>query len=155
MRNRIAGFVTAAALIAVSVVPGHAQVNNQVGTLVCNYGETIGMIVGSRQRMACIFHKSNGDTEGYGGTMSRVGLDLGVTGRGRMAWTVFTKTVGVGPRPLAGSYVGASGDASFGIGGGGNILVGGSNRTITLQPVSLEAQTGINFGLGVADLRLR
>jgi hypothetical protein len=152
---KIAGFVVAAVTVACLSGPGFAQVNNQVGTLVCNYGETVGMIVGSRQRMACIFHKSNGDTESYAGTMSRVGLDVGVTGRGRMAWTVFTKTMGMGPRPLAGSYVGASGDASFGVGGGGNILIGGSNRTIALQPVSLDAQTGINFGLGVADLRLR
>ncbi len=74
----------AAAALAASSAPSSAQNNNQVGTLVCNYGANFGMIIGSRQTMACVFHKRNGDTEAYTGTLGRVGVDIGVTGAGRM-----------------------------------------------------------------------
>ena len=49
----------------------------------------------------------------------------------------------------------ASGNASFGLGLGANVLVGGSNRTISLQPLSVEGQVGVNLALGVARLTLR
>jgi hypothetical protein len=143
------------AVAAISSMPAVAQNTNQVGTLVCNYGESFGMIVGSRQQMDCVFHRNNGDLEAYKATLSRVGLDVGVTGAGRMAWTVLTVTRGVAPRALAGDYVGASGDVTFGIGGGANVLIGGSDRTIALQPLSLDAQVGADIALGVAELQLR
>jgi hypothetical protein len=145
----------AAAALAASSGPSLAQNNNQVGTLVCNYGANFGMIIGSRQTMACLFHKRNGDTEPYTATLGRLGVDIGVTGSGRMSWVVLTKTTGLAPRALAGDYIGATGEASFGLGGGANILVGGSKRTITLQPLSLDVQTGLNIAAGAARLRLR
>lgn len=128
---------------------------SQIGTLVCNYGASVGKIIGSRQTMACVFHKRNGDTESYAGTFSRVGLDLGVTAAGRMAWNVLTSTAGNAPRPLVGDYVGATGEASFGFGAGANVLVGGSKRNISLQPLSLDVQTGLNIAAGAAKLTLR
>jgi hypothetical protein len=145
--------VTAAALVA-SSAPSLAQSNNQVGTLVCNYGANVGMIFGSRQTMACVFHKRNGDTEAYKATFGRLGVDIGVTGPGRMSWIVLTGTKGPAPRALAGTYLGATGEASFGLGGGANVLVGGSKRTITLQPLSVDVQTGLNVAAGAAKLTL-
>jgi hypothetical protein len=59
------------------------------------------------------------------------------------------------PRALAGTYAGASGDVSLGLGVGANALVGGSNRTVSLQPLSVEGQVGVNLALGVAGLRLQ
>jgi di/tricarboxylate transporter len=56
---------------------------------------------------------------------------------------------------LAGKYVGASGSASLGLGVGANALVGGSHRSIALQPLSLEGQTGVNLALGIAGLTMR
>ena len=152
---RALAWAVIAAAFAASPVSSLAQTNNQVGTLVCNYGSNFGKIFGSRQAMACVFHKRNGDTESYSATFGRVGLDIGVTGPGRMGWTVLTKTTGVAPRALAGNYVGATGEASLGLGGGANVLVGGSNRTITLQPLSLDVQTGLNVAVGAARLALR
>jgi len=91
--------------------------------------------------------------EDYDGTITKYGLDLGVVGGGLMVWAVFTGTV-AGPGFLAGDYVGASGEATLGVGVGANVLVGGSNRTVTLQPLSVSGQIGINVALGVASLRL-
>jgi hypothetical protein len=41
-----------------------------------------------------------------------------------------------------------------GVGAGANVLVGGSNKTITLQPVSIQGQTGLNVAAGIASLAL-
>jgi hypothetical protein len=61
------------------------------------------------------------------------------------------------PRPrgtLSNTYAGVSGDAAIGIGLGANVLVGGSNRSIALQPLSVQAEAGLNLALGVAGLEL-
>jgi hypothetical protein len=91
----------------------------------------------------------------YTGTISRIGLDVGITGGGRLFWGVFAPTSHVGHGVLRGTFVGASGNASFGLGLGANVLVGGSHRTISLQPLSVEGQFGVNLALGVARLTLR
>ena len=91
--------------------------------------------------------------EDYDGSITKYGLDLGVIGGGIIIWAVFTETV-AGPGFLAGDYVGVSGEASLGAGLGANVLIGGSNRTVTLQPVSVSAQIGINIAVGVTALHL-
>jgi hypothetical protein len=98
---------------------------------------------------------ATGQTYQYTGTITRLGLDVGVTGGGRLFWGVFAQTSHIGPGTLRGNYVGASGNASLGFGLGANVLVGGSNRTISLQPLSVEGQVGVNLAVGVAGLRLR
>jgi hypothetical protein len=84
-----------------------------------------------------------------------LGLDLGVTAGGVMAWAVFAPSTSVPHNALAGKYVGASGDLSLGVGVGANALIGGSHKTIALQPLSVEGQVGINLALGVAGMTLR
>jgi len=58
------------------------------------------------------------------------------------------------PGFLAGDYVSASGEATLIAGLGANVLVGGSNRTIALQPLSVSGQIGLNLAVGVSELRL-
>ena len=70
-----------------------------------------------------------------------------------MVWAVYAATSG-GPAALAGTYAGASAEASVGAGLGANVLVGGSNRTIALQPLSVQGQTGVNLAVGVTGLTL-
>ena len=103
----------------------------------------------------CVSLECDGRSYTYRGTIGRLGLDVGITGGGRLFWAVFAPTSHVGYGVLRGTYVGASGNASFGLGLGANVLVGGSNRTISLQPLSVEGQFGINLALGVARLTLR
>ena len=124
--------------------------------MTCQLAPSIGFIVGSRQRMECSFTRANSGTViRYTGRVTRFGLDIGITLGGVMAWTVFAKQKSVGRASLAGNYVGASGDVSFGVGVGANALIGGSQRSIMLQPLSLSGQVGINLALGVAGLRLQ
>ena len=56
---------------------------------------------------------------------------------------------------LTGTYVGASAEASIAAGLGANVLVGGSNRAVALQPLSVQGQTGLNIAAGVSQLDLR
>ncbi len=41
------------------------------------------------------------------------------------------------------------------VGGNANALVGGSENSFALQPLSFEGQTGLNVAVGVASLELR
>lgn len=143
--------VTAAALI----LPSQAEARAKIGTLTCNLSPTVGMIVGSSQRAACVFTPNGpGKRERYRADIGRLGLDLGVVSGGRLVWAVFADYVGPRKGALRGSYVGAAGDASIGVGLGANVLVGGFNRSVALQPVSFKAQSGLNIAVGVARLTL-
>lgn len=131
-----------------------AQRRTEAGTLRCTMGPSIGALVASRQRLRCRF-TSGGRVENYSGTITRFGLDVGITAGGVMRWVVLARTRSLGRGALAGNYVGASGDISLGIGAGANVLIGGSRRSVMLQPVSLVGQVGVNLALGVAGLSLR
>ncbi len=126
----------------------------QAGALTCNLSGSIGMIVASQKALACTFRNLSGATEGYTGVITRVGLDLGATTGGQMVWAVFAPSGVINRYALAGAYAGASGEASLVAGLGANVLVGGFNRSVALQPVSVQGQTGINVALGVASLEL-
>jgi Protein of unknown function (DUF992) len=127
----------------------------RVGGLTCDAAPRVGLVVGSLQHLRCVFSSNAAGRCSYGGSIGRVGLDVGVTGGGRLLWAVFAPTSHVGCGSLRGSYVGASGSASLGVGLGANVLVGGSHRTISLQPLSVEGQVGVNLALGVSRLTLR
>jgi hypothetical protein len=141
-------------LLLMSLSAASAQ-STQVGMLTCKTSASLGLIVGSHQKLRCSFTpNSGGPAEYYTGHINRLGLDLGITAGGVMAWAVIAPANGIPHRALVGKYVGASGDISLGAGVGANALVGGSRRSIALQPVSVEVQVGVNLALGVAGLTL-
>jgi hypothetical protein len=116
---------------------------------------TVGFIVGSRQRLSCRYTPDGPwPPEIYVGHLSTAGLDIGINGGGRMVWAVFAPVNGHYQGALAGTYFGASADLAVGVGLGANALVGGSRRSIALQPLSVEENTGINLAAGVSRLRL-
>jgi hypothetical protein len=128
----------------------------RVGGLTCSTGPRVGLVLGSRQDMRCVFAASaTGQQYVYTGTIRRLGLDVGVTRGGTLFWAVFARNSQIGRGTLRGNYVGASGNVAVGLGLGAKVLVGGSRRTITLQPLSVEGQIGLNLALGVANLTLR
>jgi hypothetical protein len=145
-----------AALVLFSAVPAAAQSGAKVGLLSCNMGPSVGLIVGSRQHIQCRFTPdAGGAPEHYSGTITRIGLDVGFRAGGAMGWAVFAPTSALPHGALRGNYAGASGDVSLGLGAGGKLLVGGSHKTISLQPLALQGQVGVNLALGVAGLALR
>lgn len=158
MSRIINGLLAAAAIALVwQATPASAQQrHSKVGTLDCTLQPSVGFIIGSVQRMDCRFRPDRGGRiERYAGTVRRLGLDVGITTTGHMIWGVLARTKGIGPWALTGTYVGASGDITLGLGVGANVLVGGTNRSIMLQPLSVTGQAGINLAVGVAGLELR
>jgi Protein of unknown function (DUF992) len=156
--HRCLSALAAAALAAAVVVPVPATARvsrTKVGTLTCDISAGIGVIIASKKDVRCMFTPSRpGRREVYVGSISKFGLDLGATSGGEMIWAVYAPTnrrYGA----LAGHYVGATAEATVGAGVGANVLVGGSNRTVTLQPLSVQGQTGLNVAAGVAGLTLR
>lgn len=157
MSRFIHSMAAAVAVAAVGFsVPAAAQSERvKVGALDCDVSAGVGLIIGSRKEVKCTFTPSRpGAREAYVGTIGKFGLDIGATAGGRMVWAVYAPTAG-GPAALAGTYVGASGEVSVGPGLGANVLVGGSNRTVALQPLSVQGQAGVNLAVGVAALELR
>ena len=148
-----------ALLLAPLVAPAAAQAPApwaQVGILNCTLDPSVGFIIMGHQSMQCSFAPSApAPPQPYDGAINTVGLDLGATAGGVLAWTVFAPTQGIAAGALAGEYVGASGDIGFGLGAGANVLVGGSGRTFALQPLSVEGSIAINIALGVSMLKLR
>ncbi|SHN87389.1 Protein of unknown function [Bradyrhizobium erythrophlei] len=133
-----------------------AQQRTKVGTLRCNLAPSVGLIVIERQRLSCSYTPDGPwPPERYFGSVTTVGLDLGINQGGRMAWAVLAPVAGPIRGGLAGSYVGVSADAAVGVGLGANALIGGSRRSFALQPVSVEANTGLDITAGVSKLRLR
>jgi hypothetical protein len=128
----------------------------QIGVLECAGGPSVGYVIGSNAALNCVFRPSTrrGD-EGYVGSMNRIGLDVGVTTGTGLGWLVFAPSRNVSRGALAGSYGGVSANASVGVGGGANVLVGGLNNSITLQPVSVQGQTGLNLAATVSNVELR
>jgi len=126
----------------------------QAGTLTCKGGAGVGLILGSKKHYDCVFKPVKGPSEMYEGSVTKIGLDLGFTTNVTIVWAVFSSS-DLGPKALVGDYVGANADASIGVGVGTKILVGGSKSTISLQPLSVQGQTGLNVAVGVADLALR
>ena len=146
-------------VLAIFVAPASAQSEKpwtQVGMLNCKLNPSIGFIIAGHQSMECRYVAgAGGPTQAYEGAMNTVGLDLGVIGGGVMSWAVLAPTDGIAAGALAGDYVGASAGATFIAGVGANVLVGGSNRTIALQPVSVEGSVGANVIGGLSSLKLR
>jgi hypothetical protein len=145
----------AAMLTFVPPAIGETTSNVKAGMLNCKLSPSIGFIIGSQQTMSCRYTpNSPHPPETYTGTMGTIGLDIGVTAGGALAWAVLAPTDAPPPGALAGTYVGATGDASFGVGAGANVLVGGSAHTVSLQPLSVEGEAGVNLALGVSGLTL-
>jgi hypothetical protein len=127
----------------------------RTGVLNCDVSAGLGLIIGSQRSVNCLFTPDvPGPQEGYFGTITKLGLDIGATAGGVMVWGVYADT-SRGYGFLAGEYAGASGEVTIAAGLGANVLVGGSNRTVALQPVSIGGQIGLNLALGVANLSLR
>lgn len=142
------------ALVAAVIVPANAQPRRvQVGQLACSISAGVGLIVGSQRNISCNFAPDNGPPEAYTGTITKIGLDVGFTTGGAMVWGVFTDTNRYAGM-LSGTYVGAQAEATVAAGLGANVLIGGSNHAVALQPLSVQGQTGLNIAAGVGAVEL-
>jgi hypothetical protein len=159
--------IMAAALLAGSVVGASvAQAQNvavqpaepprsgvNVGQLNCTVASGLGFIFGSSKDLNCIFKRDDGRTEAYQGKIKRFGVDIGFTQQAHIVWLVAAPGY-VEPGALVGDYAGVTASATAGVGAGANVLLGGGQRQISLQPLSVEGSVGLNVALGVAEISL-
>lgn len=133
-----------------------AEPRERLGTLSCQVAGGVGMVIGSNKSVDCLFKRSSGPAERYTGSIGKLGLDIGISGKSYLSWVVYNlHAARAGEGALAGSYVGASAGAAVGVGLGANALVGGNSKNFGLQPLSGEAGTGLNVAAGVSRLQLR
>jgi hypothetical protein len=132
-----------------------AQSGVKAGVLNCNVAGGWGLVFGSSKKVNCTFSPQAGATEKYEGEIGKFGADIGYSKAAVLVWAVWAPTSDVKPGALKGTYGGVTGGASVGVGAGANVLVGGSNKTINLQPLSIEGTVGLNVAAGIAALTLR
>jgi Protein of unknown function (DUF992) len=133
--------------------PAQAQ-GVQAGVLTCNVASGFGFIFGSSKAVNCTYSPAGGVPQHYVGNITKFGVDIGYTQGGVLVWTVLAPTTAPPPGALNGTYLGATASATAGVGVGANVLVGGSGNTISLQPLSIEGNTGLNVAAGIAGLTL-
>jgi len=155
MTNRIVGRFVATLAIGALVSPVAAQPAGQAGTLSCDVSAGIGMILMQKQTMTCVFTPAGGGRpEPYLGRIDQFGVALGAVNQGHLIWAVLAPSAGVPRGALSGVYSGVGAQATAGAGIGANVLVGGSGGAFSLQPLSVQGQTGLNIAGGVVQVTL-
>jgi hypothetical protein len=151
------GLSAIGAIVASAVafaVPAQAD-GVKIGTLECHVSSGWGFVFGSSKDLRCTFSPGKGEGEHYVGSISKFGVDIGYTSSAVIVWAVFAPTAGPRHGALAGDYAGATASFTAGVGVGAHALVGGFDRSITLQPLSIEGNTGLNVAAGIGAMSLR
>jgi hypothetical protein len=154
MIRKFASLLAASLAAAFLAAPASAG-DVKLGVLTCEIEGGTGVIIASHKGLDCTFKSSRGGhRERYTGIISKIGVDLGVTHQGSLVWAVLAVGRHYEDGQLAGDYLGATAEASVVAGGGANLLVGGFQRSFSLQPLSVQAQTGLNLALAVTSMKL-
>ncbi|MGF9763230.1 DUF992 domain-containing protein [Microvirga sp. 0TCS3.31] len=150
--------IAALALIATflaSAAPAIAQSAVRVGTLACDVSAGIGLFVVQKQTLRCTFTPNGGGrVDAYTGKIDEFGVALGEVAAGHLVWGVIAAAPGQPRGALAETYAGLGAEATLGVGLGANVLTGGTGRAFSLQPISVEGQTGLNIAGGVTSVTL-
>jgi hypothetical protein len=147
------GTAVAVAGLAIATAADAAPHGVRVGDLTCNVASGWGFVFGSSKDLHSTF-RGNDHREHYTGSISKFGVDIGYTDGGVLVWGVFAPTSDMRKGALAGDYVGASAQATVAVGVGANVLIGGFNKSIALQPLSVEGSKGLNVAAGIGSISL-
>jgi hypothetical protein len=156
--NRKCNLIASAALLGALALStpalAHHHSGVKVGILTCGVASGWGFVFGSSKDLHCTFRENDRAAVHYEGNISKYGVDIGYTEGGVLIWGVFAPTSDVRPGALNGDYVGASASATVGIGAGANVLIGGFDKSIDLQPLSVSGNRGLNVAAGVGSISL-
>jgi len=147
-----------AAVIGAMAFAGSAQAAThgvKVGELTCGVASGWGFVFGSSKDLRCVFRQHDKKTVHYSGTISKFGVDIGYTEGGVLIWGVFAPVSDMRPGALEGDYVGVSAGATAGVGVGANVLVGGFDKSFSLQPLSVSGNQGLNVAAGIGSISLK
>lgn len=139
---------------ALSPLAAAAQASVEIGQLTCRQTDRTNLVIFSEASYDCVFDPVSGENESYEGSVSKLGVDLSTSKVETMVWYVFAPSTGLEPGALAGDYIGASADAALGAGAGARVLVGGFDRSFTLQPAAVSGTEGIGIAAGIEQFDL-
>lgn len=150
--------ISIAALAAAGMMataPAAEAAGVKLGVLSCQVESGWGYVLGSQKDIYCTFSPEKGAPERFTGDITKIGVDIGYTRGGVIIWGVLAPSRDMKADALEGSYGGVSASATIAVGGGANVLLGGFDKSITLQPISLEGNTGLNLAAGITGLQLK
>jgi hypothetical protein len=156
--KKLSPFAAMALAFAITLImagSAHAeQIKVKTGYLTCHEAAGWGFIVGSSHKLHCTYSSNKGRTEYYTGSISKFGADIGYLKSAVILWAVAAPTTDLGAGALSGDYGGVQASVALGVGAGANVLVGGFHKSITLQPISVEGQNGLNVAAGIGAMTL-
>ncbi len=150
--------LTTAASVGALALASQAQAaphGVKVGILTCHVESGWGYIVGSSKDMHCSYQPNHGEADRYNGSISKLGVDIGYSNSAVIVWDVVAPSSDIRPGALQGDYAGATAAVTVGGGVGAHVLLGGFDKSIALQPISVEGNTGLDIAAGVGEMRLR
>ncbi|HEX7725834.1 MAG TPA: DUF992 domain-containing protein [Rhizomicrobium sp.] len=153
MKKFAVAAAAAALTVGLAAVPASAA-GVKVGVLTCHVSSGWGFVFGSSKDLRCVYRPHHG-AEHYIGTVNKYGVDIGYTESSVIVWGVIAPTSDLKPGALEGDYAGATASASVGVGVGANVLVGGFDKSITLQPISISGEKGLNVAAGIGAINLK
>ena len=152
IRTAISMLATTSLILIAS--SAYAQSGVKVGHLECKVQGGWGYVFGSSMDLDCAFHPSgSGESQLYTGKINKLGIDIGYHKAAIILWGVFAPGK-LAAGSLAGTYGGATASAAWGIGLGTNVLFGGGNSSVALQPVSVTGEQGLSAAGGIAAVTL-
>jgi hypothetical protein len=155
MKRLILASMISGLALGLFAAPAAAQTTTKAGVLSCDVSAGIGFILMQKQTLRCIFTPSSGAApDVYTGRIDEYGVALGAVEKGHLVWGVLAPIEGVPHGALAGTYAGVGGEATAGVGVGANVLIGGTGRAFSLQPLSVEGQIGVNVAGGITTVTL-
>jgi len=152
--------LVAAAILSVTMATSiatlaSAQSGVTAGFLKCNVAGNLSFIFCSSRAVSCSYDTGPFiPTDHYVGNINKFGVDIGFQMNGVILWGVIAPSGYVGPSALAGQYGGVTAAVALGLGVGANVLLGGSQNNIALQPLSVEGMQGLNIAAGIGALTL-
>jgi len=122
-----------------------------IGLLECHTVQESGysLLIHSTANVTCRFETTAGVVEKYRGeTGIGFGIDLHWDRKTKIVYTVLAANYKAGSYHLAGKYFGGGGSATVGVGAGAQALIGGGDKSVSLQPaLSGSKGTGVSAGL--------
>ena len=156
MRKTLALTIASCAVaLSASLAPAQAASGIKVGVLTCSEAPSTGFIIGSSADLNCRFEGTDGRPQFYTGHVSKLGIDIGHVSGGTLTWAVFAPASNLNPGVLQGTYGGLTAGVALGAGIGANAMIGGFDRSIQLQPLSVEGLSGADIAAGVGSIDLK
>ncbi len=138
--------LAAAAALAAFFTPANSYADSgksDVGLLICTVRG--GAAAGAGADLSCDFETVKGDVERYSGRIGIFAADRQIVEAATISWAVLAPGAELSAGMLSGQYISEPGETV-------RELVGGADNRVSLLPLGLDGDPGLNAALGVTEL---